>query len=266
MTIIRKNFLVKFRVSNYTITQGYFNKGWVNVKKQLKDIAYFESSVPIEIGSKIPEELGEIYDFSAHSDIIGHKFALLLHGAGFSINDCEQVLINFTPALAKEVFEVSERRLQRWQCFVNAGLQPESVKAIPLEEKRMLLVALTEKVLKECFAENLAEQKQIHEAAREIVMYGEKLEIPYLQKNDKNFDVTVALNLLNDGSARVILTIRDKQGSVISKREIAQCQSYDEAVNQAGSILVRKNRIVVKPKNNLNAKEVSPIEIILDEE
>ena len=266
MAIIPKKFLVNFRVSNYTITQGYFNKGWVNVKKQLKDIAYFESQTTIAIGSKIPEDLGEIYDFSAHSDMVGHKFALLLHSMGFSINDCEQVMINFTPALADGVFEVSERRLQRWQCFVNCGLQPESVKAIPLEEKRMLLVSLTEKVLKQCFAESIAEQEQIHEAAREIVMYGEKLEIPYLQKTDKNFAATVSLNLFNDGSTRVILTIRDKQGNIIDKREIAQCQSYDEATNQAGSILVRKNRIVVKPKNNLNAKEVSPIEIILDEE
>ncbi len=236
------------------------------MKKQLKDIAYFESLVPIEVGSKIPEDLGEIYNFSAHSAVIGHKFALLLHAAGFGINDCEQVQINFTPALADEFFEVSERRLQRWQCFVNCGLDPKKVQEIPLEEKQMLLVSLTEKVLKECFAENAAEQKQIHEAAREIVMYGEKLEIPYLQKNDKNFDVTAGLNLLSDGKSRVILTIRDKQGRVVEKREIAQCKSYEDAVNQTGSILVRKNRIVVKPKNNLTAKEVTPIEIVLDEE
>lgn len=264
--VIRKILLVKSRTAHYTNTQGKINKGWVNVKKLLKGIAYYESMEPMEMGSELPENLGEIYDFTQYSAIVGHKFALLLRAEGFSINDCEHVLINFTPALNEGTFELSERRLQRWQCFVNYGLKPESLAQTPPEERKMLLVASTEKVLRECFAEDDAEQKKIHEAARDIIMYGEKLEIAYLLKSDKNFDVTVSLNLLNNANCRIILTVQDKQGRLLQKREIALTKSYEEALDHVGTILVRKNRIVVKPKNNLHTKNVQPIEIILGEE
>lgn len=42
--------------------------------------------------------------------------------------------------------------------------------------------------------------------------------------------------------------------------------SYEAALDHAGTILVRKNRVVVKPKNNVHTKNVQPLEIILGEE
>ena len=236
------------------------------MKKLLKGIAYCESTETMCLCSELPEEFGKIYDFAKNSAAVGHKFALILRDAGFGINDCEQVFINFTPALAEGVYEVSDRRLQRWQCYVNYGLDPGKLKEIPAKEHAIFLTAATEKVLSECFAQNEAEKKMIHEAAQSIVMYGEKLEIDYLLKRDKNFDAAVGFNLLNDGTCRIILTVKDLEGHVLQKREIAHAESYEDALDHAGTILVRKNRVVVKPKNNLHTKNVQPLEVILGEE
>lgn len=236
------------------------------MKKLLKGIAYFESKDLMCMGSELPEELGKVYDFAKNSAAVGHKFALLLRAEGFGINDCEQVNINFTKALPDGVFELSDRRLQRWQCYVNYGLDRDKLKAIPTKEHMFYLVSATEKVLSECFAQNAEEKRLIHEAAQSIVMYGEKLEIDYLLKRDKNFDAAVSFNLLNDGTCRIILTVRDMDGKILQKREIAHPDSFEEAVEHVGTILVRKNRVVVKPKNNLHTKNVQPLEIILGEE
>lgn len=236
------------------------------MKKLLKGIAYFESTEPMCIGSELPEELGRIYDFAKNSAAVGHKFALILRAKGFGINDCEQVNISFTPALNDGMYEVSDRRLQRWQCFVNYGLDAEKLKEIPAKERTFFLVAVTEKILSECFAQNAEEKKMIHEAAQNIVMYGEKLEIDYLLKRDKNFDAAVSFNLLNNGTCRIILTVKDLEGKILQKREIAHTDSFEDAVDHVGTILVRKNRVVVKPKNNLHTKNVQPLEIILGEE
>lgn len=236
------------------------------MKKLLKGIAYFESTETMCIGSDIPGELGRIYDFAPNSAIVGHKFALLLRASGFGINDCEQVNINFTPALADGEIELSDRRLQRWQGFVNVGLDQDKLADIPTKERMLLLVANTEKILSECFAQNDEEKSVIHEAAQSIVMYGEKLEIAYLEKRDKNFEAIVSFNLLNDNSCRIILTVKDLDGKLLQKREIAHAESYEAAMDHAGTILVRKNRVVVKPKNNVHTKNVQPLEIILGEE
>lgn len=236
------------------------------MKKILKGIAYCESAETMCMGSDIPEELGKIYDFAPNSAIVGHKFALLLRASGFGINDCEQVNINFTPVLADGEFELSDRRLQRWQGFVNVGLDKDKLAIVPAKERTLLLVANTEKILSECFAQNDEEKHLIHEAAQSIVMYGEKLEIAYLEKRDKNFEAIVSFNLLNDNSCRIILTVKDLDGKLLQKREIAHTASYEDALDHVGTILVRKNRVVVKPKNNLHTKNVQPLEIILGEE
>lgn len=129
------------------------------MKKLLKGIAYCESTETMCLGSELPEELGKIYDFAKNSAAVGHKFALILRDAGFGINDCEQVFINFTPALAEGVYEVSDRRLQRWQCYVNYGLDPGKLKEIPAKEHAIFLTAATEKVLSECFGPKRSGEK-----------------------------------------------------------------------------------------------------------
>lgn len=236
------------------------------MKKLIKRIAYFENDTIMQDGSNIPKTVGETYRFNGIEQAVGIKFALLLRAYGFMIDDCEEVYINFTQDLAENKIQISSRKTGRWHFYINYGLNAQAFNQLPDEEKNTKLVAITENIIRDCFAESEKDEQIIHETAKNIILYGEKLEIVFQAKYDKTIAAFLSFNVLSDGRSRVLIVIKDHNGNIMKKEEIAFCATFEEAMNYAGIILIRKDRIIVKPKNNIAAKNIKPYEVILTEE
>ena len=50
-------------------------------------------------------------------------------------------------------------------------------------------------------------------------------------------------------------------GKLLTEQELCQCDNLQQALQYSGTILIRKNRVVIKPINNVTTKELQPIEI-----
>ena len=54
------------------------------------------------------------------------------------------------------------------------------------------------------------------ETAKNIILYGEKLEIVFQAKYDKTIAAFLSFNVLSDGRSRVLIVIKDHNGNIIN--------------------------------------------------
>ena len=229
--------------------------------KLIQDISYMENTVQTTIGSRLPEAVGSLYYPSKHYAVIGQRFALLLREAGFTLPDFERLVIVFSQGLSDKEAYVSDRITDKWMRYVDYGLDSEGFNSLPEKEKQQRIFDLTRSILLKVFADNEDKREMVERAAQKIREYGEDLDIVYQMKNDKVVNVKVLLNIFDDEACKLSVKIEDMVGNLLVEQELVKAESLSQALQYCGTILIRKNRVVIKPINNVLTKDLQPVEI-----
>ncbi len=232
--------------------------------KVIRDISYMENTVQTTIGSRLPEEVGEIYHPSKHYAVIGQRFALLLREAGFKLTDFERLVIVFSQAMPKGEAAISERITDKWMRYVDYGLSVEDFERLSDAEKQQEIFQLTKAILLNFFADTKEKKRMVEDAAKKIENDGEALDIVYQMKNDKAVNVKVMAKLFDNGECQMNVLVESMAGKLIKEQQLVRAESLAQALQYAGTILIRKNRVVIKPINNVLTKDLQPVEIIFE--
>ena len=230
-------------------------------EKQIKDIRYFESNSANITGNSLPTHIGEIFELPKAYPAVGQKFALMLRERGFTLSDYDHLYIDLSTYLAPGECVMSDRITEKWLRYADYGLDPEVVNNLSDDDKLKLLNEITKEVLLNFCAKNDEDREMIETISDIIGHGGDAIDIVYQEKNDKAVNVKVILNILHDGQCRLFVVIEDLEGQQLLREQIALAEDLSEAMQYAGTILIRKNRVVIKPRNNVFTKDLHPTEL-----
>lgn len=230
-------------------------------EKVIKDIRYFESSTANIAGNSLPTVVGELYDLPKGYVTIGEKFALLLRERAFLLTGYDHLYINLSTYLPDGESVLSERISEKWFRYLDYGLDPKRMNDLSDEEKMVLLIDVTCELLLRFCVKNEQDRTTILEVAELVRHGGEAVDIVFQSKKDKVVQVKVILNILNDGQCKIFVCVEDYEGNTLVREQIALAEDLNQAAQYAGTILIRKNRVVIKPKNNVFTKDLQPTEI-----
>ena len=82
--------------------------------------------------------------------------------------------------------------------------------------------------------------------------------------NDKAVNVKVMAKLFDNGECQMNVLVESMAGKLIKEQQLVRAESLAQALQYAGTILIRKNRVVIKPINNVLTKDLQPVEIIFE--
>ena len=229
--------------------------------KAIQEIVYMENTMETTIGSRLPEELGSLYQLTHNYIVVGQRMALLLREKGFTFNDFERLTIVLSESVPEGEAVLSERITDKWMRYVDYGVARETLNALSAQEQEDAVLVIAQSVLKQLFCDTPEKAAMVDEAVAEIRAHLEEIDIVYQSKQDKTVRVETIVTIFREGPCRMLARISDTEGKLLTEQVLSDCDNLQQALQYSGTILIRKNRVVIKPINNVMTKELQPIEI-----
>lgn len=229
--------------------------------KVIQEIVFMENTMETTIGSRLPEEAGSLYQLAEGYIVVGQKMALLLREKGFTLMDFDRLTIVLSEAVPEGAIVFSERITDKWMRYVDYGIKRDVLNALTPKEQEDALLEIAQRVLRELFVDTAEKAAMLEEAVKAIQTYTEEIDIVYQSKQDKVVRVESVVTIYSSGHCRLAAKIMDLEGKLLTEQELCQCDNLQQALQYSGTILIRKNRVVIKPINNVTTKELQPIEI-----
>lgn len=233
-------------------------------RKLISDIRLFESDVPNIDGNPNPYYIGKIYQYDHMEclDVIQRLLFLLRH-RGFGFDDFDHLYLNFTPCVIHgETRDVNRYNIREfsWYHYVDIGCDIQIFNDLSLKEKNLFIL---ESVKKASLLKAHAEQQELFEATfDEVIQNGERLLLPYKQKDNQNYIVEIFTRITDEVSFIPFIRVTDQNGVVIAEQEL---RSYgrDEFIYQIGTITIGKAsaRIVPRKSSYADYYDLAPIKI-----
>lgn len=229
--------------------------------KVIQEIVFMENTMETTIGSRLPEEAGSIYQLAEGYSVVGQKMALLLREKGFTLMDFDRLTIVLSEAVPEGAIVFSERITDKWMRYVDYGIKAASVNSMTAEGQEDALLEAAQRVLRELFVDTAEKAAILEEAVEAIKTHSEEIDIIYQAKQDKVVRVESIVTIYKDGHCRLRAKVTDLAGKLLTEQELCQGDNLQQTLQYSGTILIRKNRVVIKPINNVTTKELQPIEI-----
>ena len=219
--------------------------------KLIADIRLFESDVPNTDGNPVPYYIGKIYQYDDMEclDVIQRLLFLLRH-RGFGFDGFDHLYLNFTPCIPHgEVCDVNRYNIREfsWYHYVDVGCDEQIFNCLSLEEKNLFIL---ESAKKASMLKAPADKTKLFEATfDEVIQNGERLLLPYKQKDNQNYIVEIFTRITDEVAFIPLIRVTDKNGVVITEQEL---RSYgrDEFIYQIGTITIGKASARIIPRKN----------------
>ncbi|MFM9413147.1 hypothetical protein ACKQTC_02030 [Peptococcus simiae] len=228
--------------------------------KVITALTYAETDVPNVSGEEFPADIGVLYHIPFNYSVIGQRLALLLYEKGVKLFEQEKLTVVFSTYLPATEIEDEMRLSNDGSRYITIGLNAEDFNRRSDQEKKAILLATTERILLTYDTEDQFTD-DILEAVAIIREGDEDLPLLYRSKCDQKIEVHLSLRLFNNGQCQIYSTIKDKHGDVLRHDHLDDAHCLSVAMQRCGSILIRKNKVIIKPKKNILSKNLKPIEI-----
>ena len=232
--------------------------------KLIADIRLFESDVPNTDGNPIPHYIGKIYQYD-HRECLGviQRLLFLLRHRDFGFDGFDHLYLNFTSCIPHgEVRDVNRYSTEEfsWYHHVDIGCDEKIFNALSLEDKNSYILESSKKA---ALLKAPTEQKELFESTfYEVIQNGERLLLPYKQKDNQNYVVEVFIRITDEMSFIPFIKVTDKNGVLRGEQEL---RSYgrDEFICQMGTITIGKAsvRIIPRKSSYANNFDLTPIKI-----
>ncbi len=228
--------------------------------KVLTSITYAETSVPNESGEDFPQEAGTLYHFPMNYSVLGQRLALLLYDKQVKLFEQDKITIVFSTYLEPGTTDENGRLSHNGSRYITIGVSANAFNTMTYDDRIAYLLKTTKDILE---AQDVAGQyhQDIEEAVSQVLLGGEELDLVYQRKKDQKVEVDVLLNLFDSGMCRISSIIKSSDGRTIQRDHVDDVHCLSVAQQRCGSILIRKNKIIIKPQKNILSKEFEPIEI-----
>lgn len=228
-------------------------------KKVIQSLTFAETTVENKSGEDFPQSVGHIYDFPPEYSVLGQRLALLLMDAGVRLSEQEKLVVAFSSFLQEGRIVHDERLAGDGSRYVSVGVNPARFNELPLAERRMFILETAKQALLTVDDGTYAED--ITEAMGLVAGGTEKMKLLYQRKEDGKIRVDLLLQLNDNGTCEIYSRIKDAQGSLVRQDRLEDAHCLSVAQQRCGSILIRKNKIIIKPQKNILSKHLQPIEI-----
>lgn len=228
--------------------------------KVISALTYAETHVPNVTGEEFPADIGLLYDIPFNYSVIGQRLALLLYEKGVKLFDQEKLTVVFSTYLKPAEIEDEGRLSNDGSRYITIGLNADEFNRRTVDEKLDILLATTERILMTYDVDHQF-SKIISQAIEVIHNNDEDVPLLYQRKSDQKVEVDLFLRLFDNGRCQILSTIKDRHGEVLRHDHLDDAHCLSVAIQRCGSILIRKNKIIIKPKKNILSKNLRPIEI-----
>lgn len=228
--------------------------------KTIQYLSFAETAFANQYGDEFPEYDFVIYQMPKNFEAIGQRFALYLYTKQIKLADHERITIVFSSYLNEDHIDINERHGLDGAQYITVGVNPTKFNALDEHEKEAFL-------LKTIFRSLLAinpdpeQKKKITAAYHTVDDAKEDLEIVYKSKSVQQFQVQLILKLKNSGHCDIILTAFNQKREVMRKVHLFTEHCFCNAINRCGNILIRKDKIIIKPVRTISNLKYQPIEI-----
>jgi hypothetical protein len=191
------------------------------------------------------------------------RLLFLLRHRGFGFEGFDHLYLNFTPCIPHGVIRDVNRysiREDSWYHYVDVGCDVEIFNDFSHEEKNAFIL---ESVKKAILMKAPSEQKELFEIAfEEVAQSGEKLLLPYRQKENQNYTVEILTRITNEVSFVPLVRVTDTSGILKAEQEL-RCYGRDEFICQIGTIIIGKASVRILPKKSpyANYFNLTPIKL-----
>lgn len=219
--------------------------------KLIQDIRLFESETPNADGNPHPEQIGRLfqYDDMACLDTLQRLLFLLRH-RGFSFRDFDHLYVNFTSCVPHgEVRDVNRYNIREfsWYQYVDTGCDPALFNHWCPKEKTDFIL---ESIRKAALLKAPEDLRSLFDATfREVLQKGEKLLIPYKQKETDGHLAEILTRITDDLDFMPLIRVTDKDGSILAEQEL-RGYGRDEFISQIGTITIGKHSLRIAPRKN----------------
>lgn len=228
--------------------------------KTIRYLSFAETAFSNQYGDEFPVYDFSIYHMPRHFEAIGQRFALYLYTKNIRLADDERITLVFSSYLNEDHVDINDRHGLDGAQYVTIGVNPKRFNALDEREKQSFILAL---ILKALLTINpRPEQKKIITAAYQVVAEAEEdLEIVYMTKKVQQLQVQLILKLKNSGHCDVILSAFNHTNEAVRKMHLFTEQCITTALHRCGNILIRKDKIIIKPVRTISNDNLQPVEI-----
>lgn len=228
--------------------------------KILTALTYAETNVPNESGEDFPNDVGTLFNFPLNYSVVGQRLALLLYDNNVKLFEQEKITIVFSTYL--DIGEISDngRLSNDGSRYITVGVSPVDFNAVTRDARISKMLDVTKDVLLS-FDTDDEFGDVIKTSIERVKEEGEDIELTYQRKSDQKVSVDLTLRLYDSGQCQIYSTIKNNHGDVLRHDHIEDAHCLSVALQKCGSILIRKNKIIIKPQKNILSKGLQPIEI-----
>ena len=231
----------------------YLYIGWIVNMKVISDIRLYKSSSKNEFGSFITESFCSI-----KLNAIIKRIVMKLRENNFSLGDYDHLYINFTICDITTEIELSNYvdNYHPWYRYCNVKIDKKLFDSLDNDESISLIISCAEKVL--ClFASESFNNDKIKFCIEEALEQRENMLMKYKEKDTIKKKVIIYLRFLDTCEYFPLLRLFDATGTLLIEQNLPKSITLD----YIGEILIKKESIIIKPKQNAFSKSLENIVI-----
>ena len=221
--------------------------------KIISDISLYKSSSKNEFGSFIKESLG-----SKKLNATIKRIVMKLRENNFSLGEFDHLYINFTTCDIANEIELSDYidNYHPWYRYCDIKVDVDLYSNLDSDTNSSLIINWVEKAL--CLFESEDFKiNRINDCINEALEQKENMLMKYKEKEANNKKAIIYLRFLDTCKYFPLLRLFDNKGTIILEKDLPESITLD----YIGEILVQKEKIVIKPKQNALTKNLDNIVI-----
>lgn len=221
--------------------------------KIISDIRLYKSKNKNESGTFIIESFG-----SKKLTSIIKRIVMKLRENNFSFGDYDHLYLNFTICDIDDEIELSNDIdiYHPWYRYCNVKVNENLFTKLDNEESNALIISYLEKVL--CiFASDTFDKNKIKSCIREALDQKENMLMKYKEKETAKNKVIIYLRFLDTCEYFPLFRLFDLTGTLILEKDLPKSLTLD----YIGDVLIKKESIIIKPKQNAFTKSLENIVI-----
>ena len=235
--------------------------------KVIRDIRFYESDQPNVAGLSMPGKLGRIFEFAVDITAVGQRIARKLRECGFVTGPFDHVYVNFTPLLPDHAVRWSDRKVEPWLRYVDYGLSPAVVGALPAGARAALVADATFRVLEALVARDADLVAKLAIVRNELAERGSEIEILLLTKKTSRHRITISYQIRpNDRDSVGWIEYEDLLTKERAKAPFVRLFFYEDIYPLVSAVVVSGDTITLKPRTSFkaglyNEHYATPIEV-----
>lgn len=228
--------------------------------KIINSITFAETDVSNETGEDFPIPFGHIYNVPERYTALGQRLAIMLSNNRVKLVDQDNITIVFSSYIDEGHIQNEHRLSADGSHYITIGVDPVKYNSLNDKEKINTLLQLSEKTL--CFLDADKLYKDVIKSTIETIqLKGENIDLLFQSKSDQKISVDLILKIFDNGNCSIRYLIKDIEGNLIQTNSFENAHCLSVAQQKCGSILIRKNKVIIKPQKNILCKDLAPIEI-----